>query len=55
MIIMDEWIREIKQSEGLRLGIYRCPAGRLTIGYGTNVEYIDQDEAEYLFRHRLEQ
>lgn len=24
--------------EGLRLAAYRCPAGRLTIGWGTNVE-----------------
>ena len=28
----------IKRHEGLKLHSYRCPAGRLTIGYGHNLE-----------------
>jgi lysozyme len=30
----DKGINLIKASEGLRLDTYRCPAGKLTIGYG---------------------
>ena len=29
---------QIKESEGFRLRAYRCPAGRLTVGYGHNCE-----------------
>lgn len=28
----------IKETEGLRLHMYRCPTGHLTIGYGHNLE-----------------
>jgi lysozyme len=36
--------------EGLRLKPYRCPAGKLTIGYGRNLESlgITKPEAKYL-------
>lgn len=39
-----------KPSEGLRLKPYRCTAGKLTIGYGRNLEDvgISEQEAEYL-------
>jgi lysozyme len=33
--VASGWVYEtIKNFEGLRLGAYRCPAGKLTIGYG---------------------
>lgn len=39
----------IKLNEGLRLKPYRCSAGKLTIGYGRNLEDvgISKTEAEY--------
>jgi len=41
----------IKRHEGLRLKPYRCPSGKLTIGWGRNLEDrgIDELEAERLF------
>jgi lysozyme len=41
---------QLKRDEGLRLTPYRCTAGKLTIGYGRNLEDvgITKDEAEYL-------
>lgn len=46
----------IKQHEGLVLEPYRCTAGKLTIGYGTNLEDrgISQQEAEYLLQNDLD-
>lgn len=35
-----------KRAEGLRLKPYRCPAGKLTIGYGRNLEDNGITEAE---------
>ena len=45
----------IKRNEGLRLKPYLCKAGKLTIGYGRNLEAkgISYKEAEYLFRNDL--
>lgn len=54
-----DWIaraRElIKRHEGLRLKPYRCPAGKLTIGYGRNLEDvgISEEEAEVLLQNDL--
>ncbi|WP_142847222.1 glycoside hydrolase family protein [Telmatospirillum sp. J64-1] len=45
----------IRSAEGYRDKPYRCPAGKLTIGYGTNIEQISREEAEWLLRHRLDQ
>jgi lysozyme len=41
--------------EGLRLFPYRCPAGKLTIGYGRNLEErgISRPEAEALLENDL--
>ncbi len=41
-------IEQIKRHEGLRLHPYRCTAGKLTIGYGRNLEDkgINTAEAE---------
>lgn len=37
-MITDRLVQLIKFHEGLRLNMYRCPDGRLTIGYGHNLE-----------------
>jgi lysozyme len=37
-MISDELIEQIKFEEGLRLKAYLCPAGKLTIGYGRNLD-----------------
>lgn len=56
---------QVKESEGLRLAAYRCPAGALTVGYGHNCDAspvdgvnrlgdrITRQEAENLFRKDL--
>ena len=43
----------IKRHEGLRLKPYRCPAGKLSIGYGRNLEDVGilEAEAEVLLRN----
>ena len=42
---------DLKRFEGLRLEPYRCTAGKLSIGYGRNLDDkgITKAEAEYLF------
>ena len=47
----------IKKHEGLRLRPYKCTAGKLTIGYGRNLEDrgITALEAEYLLEGDLAQ
>ena len=39
-----------KEFEGFRNKVYSCPAGKLTIGYGTNLEArgLTEGEASYL-------
>ena len=45
----------IKKHEGLRLKPYQCTAGKLTIGYGRNLDDngISEDEAEGLLQHDI--
>lgn len=45
----------IKEHEGCRLKPYKCTAGKLTIGWGRNIEDvgISQQEADYLFDNDL--
>lgn len=38
MSFESDLIKQIKEHEGLVLKPYKCPAGRLTIGYGHNIE-----------------
>jgi lysozyme len=38
MTFQGDLLKQIKEHEGLRLKPYKCPAGRLTIGYGHNLE-----------------
>jgi lysozyme len=46
-------IEELRKDEGLRLTPYRDSEGVLTIGYGTNIENISIEEAEFLLQHRV--
>lgn len=47
--------RLVMRHEGFRSHVYRCTAGALTIGFGTNIsDGISQDEAHLLLRHRLQ-
>ena len=34
----DELVAELKRDEGLRLTVYKCTAGKQTVGYGHNLE-----------------
>lgn len=44
----------LKLHEGLRLDMYTCTAGKLTIGYGLNLEAgITEEEASLLLEMRL--
>jgi len=47
-----EWI---KTYEGLKLYPYKCPANKLTIGYGRNIEErgISIEEAEFLLQNDI--
>lgn len=52
---LEEAVERVKKHEGLRLKPYRCPAGKLTIGYGRNIEDngITEEEAEELLLNDL--
>jgi lysozyme len=54
-IVVDRSIAQIKRHEGLRLHAYRCSAGKLTIGYGRNLEDtgIQPDEADLMLQNDL--
>lgn len=54
---MTDYSTTIKSDEGLRLMPYRCTAGKLTIGYGRNIEDrgITRDEAEYLLENDIKE
>ncbi len=53
---MSRLIDDIKRDEGFMPKSYICPAGKLTIGYGTNIEDgISEAEAELLLSFRLNQ
>jgi lysozyme len=43
----------LKRDEGYSATPYKDSVGVWTIGYGTNITSISQDEAEWLLRHRL--
>jgi len=53
-------INDIKKREGFRGYAYKCSAGNITIGYGTNIDQsagnpLDTLEAEMLLINRLKQ
>lgn len=43
-------LEQIKRHEGFRSTVYKCTAGRNTVGYGRNLDDcgINEDEAEFL-------
>ena len=46
--------QRVAQDEGFRPHLYRCPAGKLTIGYGWMIQDgMAEDEALVLMRYRL--
>ena len=53
---IEEMKKELIRDEGLRLKPYRCPAGKLTIGVGRNLEDtgITELEAEMLLAYDIE-
>ena len=59
MITGEKGIELIKKYEGLRLEAYRCPAGKLTIGYGHTGNdvvpgmQINKEMAELLLKNDL--
>ena len=55
-MISKQLIESVKQGEGLRLKPYRCTAGKLSIGYGRNLDDvgITKLEAEYLLMNDLQ-
>ena len=46
----EQILSDLERDEGLKLKPYQCPAGKLTIGVGRNIEDlgITEDEARYL-------
>ena len=51
-----DFVDRVQKHEGLRLKPYRCTAGKLTIGYGRNLDDvgISKDEADELLNNDLE-
>lgn len=51
----NKWVEMTKDFEGLRLKMYKCPAGKWTIGFGHNLEDngISLEIAETLLRTDL--
>lgn len=51
-MMLEQYQNLTKKFEALRLKVYKCPAGKWTIGYGRNLEDvgISKTEAEYLFK-----
>lgn len=50
---MSDVVADLMRDEGLRLKPYRCTAGKLTIGWGRNIEDIgiSEEEAEHMLRN----
>ena len=46
MINWQELQKELKRDEGFRSKVYTCSAGKLTVGYGHNLE--DNDLPEHI-------
>lgn len=53
---MVNYVEMIKRHEGFRQYPYKCTAGKLTIGYGRNLDDvgISREEAEYLLEMDLD-
>lgn len=57
MTVLELAAQSVKVHEGLELKPYRCSAGKLTVGYGRNLEDvgISRAEAEMLLERDLHQ
>lgn len=57
MSFESELLQQIKEHEGLVLKPYKCPAGKLTIGYGHNLEDngLSQSACEYILIEDIEE
>lgn len=55
MSITEKLLSHVKQAEGFREKPYVCPAGKLTIGYGFNIEDrgIPEEVAEFWLDYEL--
>lgn len=53
---MSDLISMLKRHEGLRLKPYHCSAGKLSIGFGRNLDDmgISEDEALYLLQNDID-
>ena len=53
----DQLVEQVKRHEGLELKPYRCTEGKLTIGYGRNLDDrgITTGEANFMLRNDLTQ
>lgn len=54
--MIDKLKQQLRKHEGLRLKPYRCTAGKLTIGYGRNIESngISKQEAEIMLDNDIQ-
>ena len=52
---LDQLLEMLKRHEGLQLKVYKCPAGKLSVGYGRNLEDlgISASEAESLLKNDI--
>ena len=57
MSFESELLQQIKEHEGLKLFPYKCPAGRLTIGYGHNLQDngLSKSACEYILIDDIEE
>ena len=54
-LIPARTIEQIKFDEGLSIKLYQCSVGKMTIGYGRNIEDngISEEEADYLLMNDI--
>jgi len=52
---MNKLIEQLKRHEGVKLKLYTCSAGKLTIGVGRNIQDngITMEEAEYFLQNDI--
>ena len=57
MSFESDLIKQIKKHEGLVLKPYKCPVGKLTIGYGHNIEDngLSKSACEYILIEDIEE
>lgn len=51
--MFEKLLEDLRESEGFRSEPYHCSTGHLTVGYGTNIETVSREEAEWLLQHRV--